>query len=58
MIVIIDGVRTAMGGFQGSLSSCTAPDLGAAVIKASVERSGLTATDIDEVIFGCVLPAG
>ncbi|RFS32293.1 acetyl-CoA C-acyltransferase [Acinetobacter cumulans] len=58
MIVIVDGVRTAMGGFQGSLSSCTAPELGAVAIQATVERSGLQATDIDEVIFGCVLPAG
>lgn len=58
MIVIVDGVRTAMGGFQGSLASCTAPDLGAAAIHAVVARSGLQATDIDEVIFGCVLPAG
>ncbi|WP_353141086.1 thiolase family protein [Acinetobacter pragensis] len=58
MIVIVDGVRTAMGGFQGSLSSCTAPDLGAAAIKATVERAGLVPADIDEVIFGCVLPAG
>jgi acetyl-CoA C-acetyltransferase len=58
MIVILDGVRTAMGGFQGALSSCTAPDLGAAAIKAAVERAGLQPADIDEVIFGCVLPAG
>ncbi len=58
MIVIVDGVRTAMGGFQGSLSSCTAPDLGAAAIQAAVSRAGLAPTDIDEVIFGCVLPAG
>ena len=58
MIVIVDGARTAMGGFQGSLSSCTAPELGAVAIQATVERSGLQVTDIDEVIFGCVLPAG
>ncbi|WP_180113983.1 thiolase family protein [Acinetobacter sp. YH12063] len=58
MIVIVDGVRTAMGGFQGSLSSCTAPDIGAAAIQAVVARAGLEPTDIDEVIFGCVLPAG
>ncbi|AYA01802.1 acetyl-CoA C-acyltransferase [Acinetobacter sp. WCHAc010034] len=58
MIVIVDGVRTAMGGFQGSLASCTAPDLGAAAIKAAVSRAGLQPADIDEVIFGCVLPAG
>ncbi|OTG61942.1 acetyl-CoA acetyltransferase [Acinetobacter sp. ANC 3903] len=58
MIVIVNCVRTAMGGFQGALSSCTAPDLGAAAIKEAVARSGLQPTDIDEVIFGCVLPAG
>lgn len=58
MIVIVDGVRTAMGGFQGAFASCTAPDLGAVAIKAVVERSGLQANDVDEVIFGCVLPAG
>lgn len=58
MIVIIDAVRTAMGGFQGSLSSCRAPDLGAAAIQAVVERAKLQPTDIDEVIMGCVLPAG
>ena len=58
MIVIVDAVRTAMGGFQGSLSSCTAPDLGAVAIKEVVARAGLTANDIDEVIMGCVLPAG
>lgn len=58
MIVIVDAVRTAMGGFQGSLSSCTAPDLGAVAIKEVVARAGLSANDIDEVIMGCVLPAG
>ena len=58
MIVIVDAVRTAMGGFQGSLSSCSAPTLGATAIKAVVERAKLQASDIDEVIFGCVLPAG
>ena len=58
MIVIVNAVRTAMGGFQGSLSSCTAPDLGAVAIKEVVARSGLQPSDIDEVIFGCVLPAG
>ena len=58
MIVIVDGVRTAMGGFQGSLSSCTAPELGAVTIKEVLNRSGLQPTDVDEVIFGCVLPAG
>ncbi|MDM1756464.1 MULTISPECIES: thiolase family protein [Acinetobacter] len=58
MIVIVDAVRTAMGGFQGALSACSAPDLGAVAIKEAVARAGLQPTDIDEVIFGCVLPAG
>lgn len=58
MIVIVNAVRTAMGGFQGSLASCTAPDLGAVAIQHAVARAGLSGTDIDEVIFGCVLPAG
>jgi acetyl-CoA C-acetyltransferase len=57
-IVIVGGARTAMGGFQGSLASSTAPELGAVVIRAAVERAGLQATDIQEVIMGCVLPAG
>ena len=58
MIVIVDAVRTAMGGFQGSLGACTAPELGAVVIKEVIERAGVQVTEIDEVIFGCVLPAG
>lgn len=58
MIVIVEAVRTAMGGFQGALSACTAPDLGAVTIKEAIVRAGLQSTDIDEVIYGCVLPAG
>lgn len=58
MIVIVNAVRTAMGGVQGSLSGCSAPDLGAVAIQEVVARAGLKPTDIDEVIFGCVLPAG
>ncbi|MFC6051811.1 acetyl-CoA acetyltransferase [Acinetobacter sp. Ac_877] len=57
-IVIVNGARTAMGGFQGSLSSVTAPELGAVTIKAAIVRSGLQPSDIEEVIMGCVLPAG
>ncbi|WP_298143517.1 thiolase family protein [uncultured Acinetobacter sp.] len=57
MIVIVDAVRTAMGGFQGSLSSLSAPQLGSVVIQETIQRAGITATDVDEVIFGCVLPA-
>lgn len=57
-VVIVNGARTAMGGFQGSLAAISAPELGAAAIKAAVERAGIAATDVQEVIMGCVLPAG
>jgi acetyl-CoA C-acetyltransferase len=57
-IVIVSAVRTPMGGFQGELSSLTAPQLGAAAIRAAVERAGVAAQDVDEVVFGCVLSAG
>ncbi len=57
-IVIVNGARTAMGGFQGSLASVTAPELGAASIKEAIARAGLQPADIEEVIMGCVLPAG
>ena len=57
-IVIVNGARTAMGGFQGSLANVTAPELGAASIQAAIQRAGLQPTDIEEVIMGCVLPAG
>ena len=57
-IVIVNGARTAMGGFQGSLSNVTAPALGAATIKAAIARSGLQPHDVQEVIMGCVLAAG
>ena len=57
-IVIVNGARTAMGGFQGSLATLSAPELGAASIQAAIQRAGLKPTDIEEVIMGCVLPAG
>jgi acetyl-CoA C-acetyltransferase len=57
-IVITGMARTPMGGFQGDLASVSAPELGAAAIRAAVQRSKLTANDIGEVIMGCVLPAG
>ena len=57
-IVIVNGARTAMGGFQGSLSGQTAPELGAATIKAAISRAGLQPNDVEEVIMGCVLSAG
>src|SRR5471032_1824453 len=57
-IVIVSAVRTPMGGFQGELKSLTAPQLGAAAIKAAVERAGIKPQAVDEVLFGCVLSAG
>jgi acetyl-CoA C-acetyltransferase len=47
-----------MGGFQGSLSGVSAPELGAAAIREAIQRAGLKADDIEDVIMGCVLPAG
>ena len=57
-IVIVSGVRTPMGGFQGSLSSLSAVDLGALVIREAVARANIAPADVQEVIMGCVLPAG
>ncbi|MGK0443884.1 MAG: acetyl-CoA C-acetyltransferase [Bermanella sp.] len=57
-VVIVSGVRTPMGGFQGSLADVSATDLGAVVIKEAVERAGLKPEDVQEVIMGNVLPAG
>lgn len=57
-VVIVSAVRTPMGGFQGDLKSLTAPQLGSAAIRAAVERAGIGAADVEQVLFGCVLPAG
>src|SRR6056297_2658996 len=57
-VVIAGSARTPMGGMMGSLSSVRSPDLGATSIKAAIERSGLQPADVQEVITGCVLPAG
>jgi acetyl-CoA C-acetyltransferase len=57
-IVIVSAARTAMGSFQGGFSSLTAANLGAVAIKAAVERAGLDANLVDEVLMGCVLQAG
>jgi len=57
-IVIVSAVRTPMGGFQGELKSLTAPQLGAAAIRAAVERAGIAPESVEEVLFGCVLSAG
>lgn len=57
-IVIVGSARTPIGGFQGELQGMTAPELGAAAIRAALDRSGLAADAVEEILFGCVLPAG
>lgn len=57
-VVIVGAARTAMGGFQGEFKSVAAPDLGAAAIRAAVERAVISPADIDDVLMGCVLSAG
>ncbi|MBY4615207.1 acetyl-CoA C-acyltransferase [Rhizobium redzepovicii] len=57
-IVIIGAARTPIGSFQGELKEATAPELGATAIRAAIERSRVGAEGIEEVVFGCVLPAG
>jgi len=57
-IVIVSYARTPMGGFQGALAGASATALGAAAVKAAVERSGVPADRIDQILMGCVLPAG
>lgn len=57
-VIIVAATRTPMGSFQGSLSDLQAPDLGAVVIRRVVEQTQLPVDDINEVIMGCVLPAG
>lgn len=57
-VVIVSAARTPMGGFQGDFKGLTAPQLGAAAIRAAVERAGVAADGVQEVLFGCVLSAG
>ena len=57
-VVIVAATRTAIGSFQGALSSISAPDLGAAVIRQILEQTGVQPGAIDEVILGQVLVAG
>ena len=57
-IVIVAAQRTPIGAFQGALSGATAPDLGAAAIAGAIANSGIDAADVDQVLMGCVLPAG
>ena len=57
-IVIVSAARTPMGGLQGDLKSLSAPQLGAAAIQGAVERAGIDASAVEQVLFGCVLSAG
>jgi acetyl-CoA C-acetyltransferase len=57
-VVIVSAKRTPIGAFQGVLSGVTAPQLGAAAARAAIEAAGIQPSDIQEVILGCVLPAG
>ena len=57
-IVIAGAARTPLGSFQGKLKGFSAPSLGAVAIKAALQRAGLDAEAPDEVLMGCVLPAG
>jgi acetyl-CoA C-acetyltransferase len=57
-ICIVDGARTPMGGFQGELAGARAPELGATAIRGALARADVAPEDVDEVIMGCVLPAG
>ncbi|BDA61295.1 MULTISPECIES: thiolase family protein [Shewanella] len=57
-IVIVAAKRTPMGGFQGSLSGVTSPSLAATAIKALLADTQVAGDKVDEVLMGCVLPAG
>ena len=57
-VVIVSFARTPMGGFQGALSGVKATELGATAVRAAVERAGVDPAKIEQIIMGCVLPAG
>ena len=57
-IAILSAMRTPMGGMMGSLSSLSASDIGGVAIRSAISKSGLNASDIDEVLMGSVLTAG
>jgi acetyl-CoA C-acetyltransferase len=57
-VVIVAAARTPMGAFQGAFSSVSAVELGAVATRLALQQSGLGSDDIDELLFGCVLPAG
>ena len=57
-VVIVSFARTPMGGFQGALSGVKATELGSAAVRAAVERAGVDPAKVEQIIMGCVLPAG
>lgn len=57
-VVIVSYARTPMGSFQGSLAGASATELGAAAVKAAVERAGVSGDAVERIYMGCVLPAG
>lgn len=57
-IVIVSGARTPIGNFQGAFADTSAPELGAVATKEALVRAGIKAEQVDELIYGCVLPAG
>jgi acetyl-CoA C-acetyltransferase len=57
-VVIVSARRTPIGAFQGAFAPVTAPQLGAAAVKAAIEDAGIDTANVEEVILGCVLPAG
>jgi acetyl-CoA C-acetyltransferase len=57
-VVIASYARTPMGGFQGVLAPVKATDLGAAAVRAAVERAGISPDHVEQIVMGCVLPAG
>ena len=57
-VVIVAAARTPLGRFQGELSALSAPQLGAHVIRAALDRAKLAPERVDEALMGCVLPAG
>jgi acetyl-CoA C-acetyltransferase len=57
-VVIVGAARTPMGGLQGELKDFAAAELGAVAIRAALERAGVKSDDVEELIMGCVLPAG
>ena len=57
-VVVVSAVRTPVGLFNGGLAALTAPQLGAAAVKAAVARGGIKPEDVDEVLMGNVVSAG